>query len=137
MEDDGPILLLMLNRAGIPIYSQSFAHKKLPRELLKGGFFYWMNSFISELFPEKGGLQIIRMKNSSITFKNLEHSSLWYFFRGSLMLVHRKLDSLFQRLRTQHSTWHKLQETRLYLKMFEKELIDLIVNDLCCQSEFS
>ena len=120
IEKDTPVMLLILNEYGIPLYSYNFSKEKYD-SILFSGFLSALNSILKEVLATEGSIKQIEYHDYFLTFKNKEGIIFCYVFKGSSFSANKKLDNLVNTITKFKELWHKLSSIPKTGKFFDKK----------------
>ena len=94
--DEEPILLLIISKDGIPIFTQSFSKDKIFEAHVFGGFFTALNSFISNIFSE--GLDRASFGEYTLLMKDFKPFLFCYIYRGQSYTAQNRIGVFIEEL---------------------------------------
>ncbi|MEJ2296469.1 MAG: hypothetical protein P8Y23_17100 [Candidatus Lokiarchaeota archaeon] len=97
--DEEPILLLIISKSGIPIFTQSFIKDKIFEDHVFGGFFTALNSFINNVFSE--GLDRASFGEYTLLMKDLKPFLLCYIYKGQSYSAQNRIEAFIEELHRQ------------------------------------
>ncbi|MFW9829425.1 MAG: tetratricopeptide repeat protein, partial [Candidatus Thorarchaeota archaeon] len=106
--DEKPVLLLIISEGGNPIFSQSFTKQQLFEDHLFGGFFFAINSFISEKFSK--GLDRATFGEYTLLMKAISPFFVCYVFKGQSYLAQKRINFFIECLKENEDTWHTFRD---------------------------
>jgi len=98
IENDAPVMLLILDDNGIPFFSYQFGDEDQVNQILFSGFLTAINNIIQEVFSTKGSLKRIEHQNYLLIFRHIENVIICYAFKGSSYSASKKIESFRSRL---------------------------------------
>jgi len=129
IEKDTPVMLLILNEHGIPLYSYNFSEEKYD-SILFSGFLSALNNILKEVLATEGSIKQIEYHDYFLTFKNKEGIIFCYVFKGSSFTANKKIDNFVNNIGKFEELWHKLTSIpktgKFFDKIEEKKIEDLI-----------
>ncbi|NHJ05048.1 MAG: tetratricopeptide repeat protein [Candidatus Heimdallarchaeota archaeon] len=109
INDEEPVLLLLLRKNGLPIYSNSFGtHYTKIDDSLFSGFLTAINHFIQEAFSEAGSIERIKYQDYTIIIQNIEPFLVCYVFKGQSYLAIQKLTNFIEFIKNDDSLFNDL-----------------------------
>lgn len=103
-----PVLLIILDKSGISLYSKPFQTKGLPDEHLLGGFLKAIESFSKDAFSVSGSLERIKHHDYMLLVKTLAPLTFCYVFKGQSYGAQQKLDAFIDSLQASEKEWQAL-----------------------------
>jgi hypothetical protein len=103
LQDEEPIILLIISEGGIPIFSESFVEEWSFEENLFGGFLTAVNSFSDEIFSE--GLNRANFGEYTIIMDSISPFLVCYLFKGQSYLAQQKLKSFIDNFKKDETIW--------------------------------
>ncbi|MCE7742245.1 MAG: tetratricopeptide repeat protein [Candidatus Heimdallarchaeota archaeon] len=100
IENDTPVMLILLNEGGVPLFSQQFGTGKKVNQILLSGFLSAINNIVQEVFSTKGSLRRIEHQNYLLIFQNIENIIVCYAFKGSSFSARKKLNYFTKQIET-------------------------------------
>ncbi|UJG44135.1 MAG: hypothetical protein K9W46_02885 [Candidatus Heimdallarchaeum endolithica] len=129
IEKDTPVMLLILNEYGIPLYSYNFSKEKYD-SILFSGFLSALNSILKEVLATEGSIKQIEYHDYFLTFKNKEGIIFCYVFKGSSFSANKKMDNFVNNIVKFKELWNKLTSIpktgKFFDKIEEKRIAELI-----------
>ena len=103
---EDPVMVLIVDRSGLTLYSYSFNLKKHFNEQLIGGYLTALYAFGNEVFTDASPTHEIMFHDYSVIMKLVGPVMFCYVFRGK---SHSKnIDSFINRVRNYYILWHAL-----------------------------
>ncbi len=100
IENDTPVMLILLNEGGVPLFSLQFGTSAKVDQVLLSGFLSAINNIIQEVFSTKGSIRRIEHQNYLLIFQNLDSSIVCYAFKGSSYTARKKLNYFVKQIKT-------------------------------------
>ncbi|MHA1217592.1 MAG: tetratricopeptide repeat protein [Candidatus Heimdallarchaeaceae archaeon] len=100
IENDTPVVLMILDENGIPFFSYQFGDEDQVDQILFSGFLSAINNIIQEVFSTKGSLKRIEHQNYLLVFRQIEDVIICYAFKGSSYSASKKIESFRSRLKS-------------------------------------
>ncbi len=98
IENDTPVMLMILDENGIPFFSYQFGDEDQVNQILFSGFLTAINNIIQEVFSTKGSLRRIEHQNYLLVFRQVDNVIICYAFKGSSYSANKKIESFRSRL---------------------------------------
>jgi len=98
IENDAPVMLMILDENGIPFFSYQFGDEDQVNQILFSGFLTAINNIIQEVFSTKGSLKRIEHQNYLLIFRQIDNVIICYAFKGSSYSASKKIESFRSRL---------------------------------------
>jgi hypothetical protein len=127
-----PIMLMILSKGGIPLFTQKFGEEEILNDLLISGFLAAINSFVGDAFSVEGSIDRIRHQNNTILIREHEDILFCYVYKGKSFYATKKLEKLVEKAVTNETTWSTLQYMKETgdVEMFNKEKIAMLVEQI-------
>jgi len=100
IENDTPVMLILLNDGGVPLFSHQFGTGKKVNQILLSGFLSAINNIVQEVFETKGSIRRIEHQNYLLIFQNIEKIIVCYAFKGSSYSARKKLNYFTKQIET-------------------------------------
>ena len=100
IENDTPVMLILLNEGGVPLFSLQFGTGKTVNQILLSGFLSAINNIVQEVFETKGSIRRIEHQNYLLIFQNIENIIVCYAFKGSSYSARKKLNYFIKQIET-------------------------------------
>lgn len=100
MQNETPILLLILNQGGLVKFMYKFSAVEDMQEHLIGGFLSAINSFFSSVFKETNSLDRIKSRDHTILMKSQDELLYCYIFRGQSLFATQRLEDFVQNVKS-------------------------------------
>lgn len=97
MEEE-PVLLLIVAKEGIPLFSQNFGQETQFNDLLVGGFLTAINSFMQEAFATEGSIERIKHQDYTLVLQFKDNLRFCYVFKGPSYGAMNKLSNFIHQL---------------------------------------
>ncbi|MFX1478657.1 MAG: tetratricopeptide repeat protein [Promethearchaeota archaeon] len=104
--DEVPVLLLIVSKGGIPLFSHSFIEQKSIDSEVFGGFLTTIDYFIKEMFSE--GLDRAIFGEHTLLMKSIPPFFISYIFKGDSYYALQRTDRFIEQLQTEGNIWQKL-----------------------------
>ncbi|MHA1675507.1 MAG: tetratricopeptide repeat protein [Promethearchaeota archaeon] len=104
---ESPILLLIMAKSGIPLYTKIFNKEWKINEELFSGFLSAFNTFSSEIFSE--GLDRANFGKFTILMTGMPPFMSCYVFEGQSFLAHQKFSKFNETVHASEQIWNNLQ----------------------------
>ncbi|MHA1910488.1 MAG: tetratricopeptide repeat protein [Candidatus Kariarchaeaceae archaeon] len=108
LENEEPLLLLILSKNGSPIFTKKFFSGSID-EVMIGGFMAAVNSFLSEVFGLTGFVDRLKFEDNTIIFKMVESIVFCYVVKGPSYKALKKLDNFVARLQKVSDLWKMVE----------------------------
>ena len=107
---ESPILLIIMDNAGIPLYTKIFDKEWKIKEELFSGFLSAFNSFSDEIFSE--GLDRANFGKFTILMAEMPPFMICYVFEGQSFLAQQKFSKFNEKLHGSDHIWKKLTSSK-------------------------
>jgi hypothetical protein len=132
IENDIPVMLIILNENGIPLFSMQFGDETKVDQVLLSGFLSAINNIVQEIFATEGSIKRIEHQNYLLIFQNVENIIVCYAFKGSSYSARKKVETYASKLLT--STFRqdlgKVIQTGRYLEKEKSILLEEWANTI-------
>jgi tetratricopeptide (TPR) repeat protein len=98
IENDAPVMLMILDENGIPFFSYQFGDEDQVNQVIFSGFLTAINNIIQEVFSTEGSLRRIEHQNYLLIFSQIENVIICYAFKGSSYSASKKIEAFRNRL---------------------------------------
>ncbi len=98
IENDAPVMLMILDENGIPFFSYQFGDEDQVNQVIFSGFLTAINNIIQEVFSTEGSLRRIEHQNYLLIFSQIENVIICYAFKGSSYSASKKIEAFRSRL---------------------------------------
>ncbi|MCE7746804.1 MAG: tetratricopeptide repeat protein [Candidatus Heimdallarchaeota archaeon] len=98
IENDAPVMLMILDDNGIPFFSYQFGDEDQVNQVIFSGFLTAINNIIQEVFSTEGSLRRIEHQNYLLIFSQVDNVIICYAFKGSSYSASKKMESFRSRL---------------------------------------
>ncbi|MCG3218104.1 MAG: tetratricopeptide repeat protein [Candidatus Heimdallarchaeota archaeon] len=125
-KEDEPVMLMLVAKSGIPIYSKQFDQTKELQDILISGFLTSINTFVQQAFEVKGQIKRITHEEYTLSFDQKESILFCYVYEGQSYTAMKKLEKLITEVH-ESEIWSALEEvgkTGYGLKMEEKDQME-------------
>jgi tetratricopeptide (TPR) repeat protein len=96
---EDPIMVLILDEAGLCLYSKTFASEETTlQDQLIGGLLTSINAFMQEAFSISGSIERIKHQNNTLLLKNVGPYLFSYVFQGQSYSAIQKLDKFIDNI---------------------------------------
>ncbi|MFW9902672.1 MAG: tetratricopeptide repeat protein [Candidatus Thorarchaeota archaeon] len=129
--DEEPILLLVLEEAGVTIFSHIFTKEWSHDDDLVGGFLSAINSFSGELFSE--GLDRAKFGQHTVLMKSFETFSTCYLFKGDSYPAQKKINNFIEQIQNSEEikeTFNSYYKTHKSIGLKENPPLKLLLTDI-------
>ena len=103
---ESPMLLIIIAKAGLPIYTKIFNKELKINEALFSGFLSAFNAFSDEIFSE--GLDKANFGKFTILMTGMPPFMSCYVYKGQSVLAHQKFSKFNKRIHDSEQIWKKL-----------------------------
>ncbi|MFX1535921.1 MAG: tetratricopeptide repeat protein [Promethearchaeota archaeon] len=103
-----PILLLILDKTGLCLYSTSFAPERTIDDQLTSGFLTAMQSFSTHVFAQ--AIERVKLEDYTLLMKHEEPLQVCYVFEGQSYRAQQKLAQFTADIRKSNTIWLTLAE---------------------------
>jgi hypothetical protein len=101
-----PVVLLIMNEGGIPIFSHVFSEDWSFENDLISGFLSAINSFSGELFSE--GLDRAKFGEHTIVMKPMQSFSVSYLFKGQSYKALKRIYNFIYQIQNTNEIWNEI-----------------------------
>ncbi|MHA1155665.1 MAG: tetratricopeptide repeat protein [Candidatus Heimdallarchaeota archaeon] len=108
LEDEEPVLLIIVFEGGVTIYSKKFSQKEMIDEMFVGGFLTAINSFMHQTFATGGSIERIKHQEYTLLLKGEKPLHFCYVYKGQSFTAIQKLDNIISELKKSVTIWHAL-----------------------------
>ena len=109
---EDPIMVLILDEAGLCLYSSTFtAEETTLQDQLIGGLLTSINAFMREAFSISGSIERIKHQNNTLLLKNVGPYLFSYVFQGQSYTAIQKLDKFIENIQDS-PLWHDITKIR-------------------------
>jgi hypothetical protein len=109
IEDETPLLLIIMSTGGTPIFVNPFSNAWGTQEAMFGSFLSAVSSWGKGVFAES--IDRIIFEKNIILMKTLEPFTVCYVIQGQSYPAQQKLTRFVTEIQTQKQIWEKLQES--------------------------
>lgn len=110
LEQERPIMLILLNKDGQTIYTQKFLELTKLDGALIGGFLAAINSFASEIFESTGHIEKIKYQDYTLIINVQESILFTYVYKGNSFDSLSKLNEFVESVKKSKLIWNSLME---------------------------
>ncbi|MFX0125857.1 MAG: tetratricopeptide repeat protein [Candidatus Hodarchaeota archaeon] len=110
-QPEEPVMLLILSKTGLSLFSRSFGEESRVDDQLVGGFLTALTSFGSEIFSESGAIDRIMYEEYTVALRGADPLVFCYMFKGQSYTALQKLDQVLAEVRDTSSIWNGLLGT--------------------------
>ncbi len=110
LEQERPIMLILLNKDGQTIYTQKFLELTKLDGALIGGFLAAINSFASEIFESTGHIERIKYQDYTLIINVQEAVLFTYVYKGSSYDSLSKLNEFVESVKKSKLLWTSLMD---------------------------
>ncbi|WP_457556564.1 tetratricopeptide repeat protein [Candidatus Harpocratesius sp.] len=108
--EEVPVLLMLIDKGGLNIYSKSFFNQNEPsNEQLISGFITAINSFMKEVFKIQGSIERIRHQEYTIIVHQVKQFLICYVFRGESYFAVKKINKFVDTLKQDEKLMNYLE----------------------------
>jgi tetratricopeptide (TPR) repeat protein len=132
IENDVPVMLIILNENGIPLFSMQFGDDTKVDQVLLSGFLSAINNIVQEIFATEGSIKRIEHQNYLLIFQNIENIIVCYAFKGSSYSARKKVENFATKLisSTYKQDLGKVILTGKYLEREKSKLLEDWANEI-------
>jgi tetratricopeptide (TPR) repeat protein len=128
LEEEDPVLLMILAENGLNLFNKKFLPETLFDESLIAGFLTAVNVFLQETFKAKGSLERIKHQEYTILIKSENNLLYCYVFKGKSFGAQHKISSFVDELNKLHTIRDALIKMSLEGKLIDQYDFSLIEN---------
>jgi tetratricopeptide (TPR) repeat protein len=129
--EEEPILLLVLSKGGIPIFSHVFSKEWSFEEGLFGCFLSAINSFSGELFSK--GLDRAKFGEHTVLMKSVASFSICYLFKGQSYLAQKRINNFIKQFKNTTEIWqtfNNFYKTYQTIELKKNPSLKLLITDI-------
>ncbi len=109
---EDPIMVLILDEAGLCLYSSTFTTETTTlQDQLIGGLLTSINAFMREAFSISGSIERIKHQNNTLLLKNVGPYLFAYVFQGQSYSAIQKLDKFIEKIQDS-PLWYDITKIR-------------------------
>ncbi len=108
-KEDEPIMLMLVAKSGLPIYSKQFDETKELQDMLISGFLTSINTFVQQAFDVTGMIKRITHDEYTLSFDLKESILFCYVYDGQSYTAMKKLEKLIDEV-YESDVWSALEE---------------------------
>ena len=108
LQDEEPVLLIVVYEGGVTVFSQKFSQKEMIDEMFVGGFLTAIDAFMHQTFATGGSIERIKHQEYTLMLKAENPLLFCYVFKGQSFSAIQKLDLLIRELRKSQTMWFAL-----------------------------
>lgn len=128
LQEEEPILLLIVSESGIPVYSKQFLSKEQFNDVLISGLITAINSFVRETFSVTGSIERISHNEYTMLFKPKESFLFCYVIKGQSYLALKKLEKFTKVVTSNDDLWSKITNALDFSEIeADKSIIDELI----------
>lgn len=125
LQDEEPVLLIIVYEGGVTIFSRKFSQKEMIDEMFVGGFLTAIDAFMHQTFATGGSIERIKHQEYTLLLKAETPLLFCYVYKGQSFSAIQKLDKVIDGLKNTVTIWHALKNNPgEQLSEKEKEFID-------------
>ena len=125
LQDEEPVLLIIIYEGGMTIFSKKFSQKEMIDEMFVGGFLTAIDAFMHQTFATGGSIERIKHQEYTLLLKAEKPLLFCYVYKGQSFSAIQKLDNTIDELKKAVTIWHALvNNLGEQLTDAEKEFID-------------
>jgi len=131
IQDEESVVILIISKGGIPIFSQSFAKGWSFQDHLFGGFLSAINSFSGEMFSQ--GLDRAIFGEYTILINSVSPFIICYLFKGQSFLAQQRMKQFIDTIQTDKKIWEtikKYYEAHRLIQEADIPSLDFLVNEI-------
>jgi len=126
LENEEPVLLIMVEKNGNTLFSKKFTKEKELNEYLIGGFLSAINTFMQEAFSSEGYIERIKHNEFNLIIKPKDLFLFSYVYKGQSYKAIKKLNSFIHELEKSSAIWDKLIGVAKYARQLDRNTIQSI-----------
>ena len=125
LQDEEPVLLIIVYEGGVTVFSQKFSQREMIDEMFVGGFLTAIDAFMHQTFATGGSIERIKHQEYTLMLKGENPLLFCYVFKGQSFSAIQKLDTLIRDLRKSQTMWSALTNNiGEQIDATEKEMIE-------------
>ena len=109
--EEDPMMLLILDEAGLCLYSKTFPSESFLQDQLIGGLLTSINAFMQEAFSLRGSIERIKHEENTLLLKNVDPYLFAYAFQGQSYSAKQKLETFIKNVQ-ESSLWDEVAKIR-------------------------
>ena len=121
IKNEEPVLLLIISKDGVPIFTQSFIKDNIFGEYLFGAFFAAFNSFMDEEFSE--GLDRASFGEYTLLMKAITPFLICYVYKGQSYSAQTRIKMFIEKLQDDKEVWEIIGNFFTTNKIIQKDTI--------------
>lgn len=131
LQDEEPVLLIVVYEGGVTVFSQKFSQREMIDEMFVGGFLTAIDAFMHQTFATGGSIERIKHQEYTLMLKGESPLLFCYVFKGQSFSAIQKLDSLIRELRKSQTMWSALTNNiGEQIDVAEKEMIEELASKI-------
>ncbi|HUT80300.1 MAG TPA: tetratricopeptide repeat protein [Candidatus Bathyarchaeia archaeon] len=131
LQEEEPVLLIIIYEGGITIFSKKFSQKEMIDEMFVGGFLTAIDAFMHQTFATGGSIERIQHQEYTLLLKGENPLLFCYVFKGQSFSAIQKLDQIVQELKKSPTIWIALTNNLgEQLSTTEKYLIEELADQV-------
>ncbi|MFW9925031.1 MAG: tetratricopeptide repeat protein [Candidatus Thorarchaeota archaeon] len=131
IQDEEPVLLIIIYEGGVTIFSKKFSQKEMIDEMFVGGFLTAIDAFMHQTFATGGSIERIKHQEYTLLLKGEKPLLFCYVHKGQSFSAIQKLDKVITELKKSISIWHSLTNNLgEQLTKIEREAIDKLAQKI-------
>ncbi|HUU77923.1 MAG TPA: tetratricopeptide repeat protein [candidate division Zixibacteria bacterium] len=108
LQEEEPVLLIIVYEGGVTIFSKKFSPKEMIDEMFVGGFLTAIDSFMHQTFATGGSIERIKHQEYTLLLKAEKPLLFCYVYKGQSFTAIQKLDKIISELKKSVTIWHSL-----------------------------
>ena len=129
-EQEQGLILLIVNLAGLSIFSRKFELERQVEEQIVASLLTAINSFSQEAFNTKESLERIKLGENIVILKNISEFTVCYAFKGPSYHATKKINALLSKIQTDESLLSELYNLKTFLPESANKKLNAIVDEL-------
>ncbi|MHA1434649.1 MAG: tetratricopeptide repeat protein [Candidatus Heimdallarchaeota archaeon] len=131
LQDEEPVLLIIVYEGGVTVFSQKFSQREMIDEMFVGGFLTAIDAFMHQTFATGGSIERIKHQEYTLMLKGENPLLFCYVFKGQSFSAIQKLDVLIRDLQKSPVMWNALTNNiGEQVPNAEKEMIEELANKI-------
>ncbi len=111
LPEEDPMMLLILDDAGLCLFSKTFPSESFLQDQLIGGLLTSINAFMQEAFSLSGSIERIKHEDNTLLLKNVDPYLFAYVFQGQSYSAMQKLEK-FIAVVQESTLWDEIAKIR-------------------------
>ncbi len=111
LPEEDPMMLLILDEAGLCLFSKTFPSESFLQDQLIGGLLTSINAFMQEAFSLSGSIERIKHEENTLLLKSVDPYLFAYVFQGQSYSAMQKLEKFIEAVHDS-TLWEEITKIR-------------------------